>query len=118
MFPVFPEMQETLDRIRRINPDGEYILSYHGSRIRAEKIRKKLKNTCESCGIDYRSPHKLRKTFASRLAAVGIPPRIITELLGHEDYQVTQNYYIKRFATLDQKGNYLREAMKKTVPQT
>ena len=117
VFPVFPEMQETLDRIRRINPDSEYILSYHGSRIRAEKIRKKLKNTCESCGIDYRSPHKLRKTFASRLAAVGVPPRIITELLGHEDYQVTQNYYIKRFATLDQKENYLREAMKKTVPQ-
>ena len=113
VFPVFPEMQDTLDRIRRINPGGEYILSYHGSRIRAEKLRKKLRKACENCGIEYRSPHKLRKTFASRLAAEGVPPRIITELLGHEDYRVTQDYYIKRFATLDQKENYLREAMKK-----
>ncbi|MBR1757728.1 MAG: site-specific integrase [Lachnospiraceae bacterium] len=109
MFPVTMEIAAVLARLRKINPNGEYILSYRGERIRAEKLRRKLKRVCEKCDVQYRSPHKIRKSFASKLAAKGVPPRIITELLGHEDYRVTQEHYVKKYATLIQKGEYLKD---------
>ncbi len=51
-FPVLPEMQKILEEIRKKNPDGEYILSYHGSRIRAEKLRKKLKKPAKAVELN------------------------------------------------------------------
>lgn len=113
--PVLPELKEVLDRIKKLEPDAEYILSYRGVRIRAEKIRRKLRNICDSCGLEYRSPHKLRKTFASRLAAEGIPSQIIIDLLGHEDYEVTQRYYIKQYASLEQKEQYMKNVFGKAT---
>ena len=40
----------------------------------------------------YKSTHKIRKTFASKLNANGVPIDEIRTLLGHSDAQTTLSY--------------------------
>ena len=44
--------------------------------------------------IEYLSPHKCRKTFTTLLHRSGISPVIITDLVGHVDFETTDKYYI------------------------
>lgn len=46
----------------------------------------------EKCSIRKLNPHCCRHTFATLMASSGIQPAIITETMGHEDYQTTLNY--------------------------
>lgn len=39
------------------------------------------------------SPHKARHTFASRGAKAGISPTVLQNLMGHEKYETTADYY-------------------------
>ena len=48
---------------------------------------------CEEAGIEYKPPHKLRKTYASILAANGIPDAMRTAQMGHVDVKTTKEYY-------------------------
>lgn len=110
IIPVLSKLEKVLSDLRGMNLSEEYILFSKNNRVNAEQVRRALKRACNNSGIPYRSPHKLRKTYASYLATQGVPPKIITELMGHEDYQVTQTYYIKKYATLEQKESYLQKA--------
>ena len=38
-------------------------------------------------------PHKARHTFASRGAKAKIEPTVLKELIGHEKYETTADYY-------------------------
>ena len=43
-------------------------------------------------GVKYASTHDLRRTFAVRLHQSQIPPHLITKLMRHSDYKVTERY--------------------------
>ena len=45
-------------------------------------------------GVKYASTHDLRRTFAVRLHQSQIPPHLITKLMRHSDYKVTERYDI------------------------
>lgn len=44
-------------------------------------------------GIEHISPHKARHTFASRGAKAGMSPTVLQNLMGHEKYETTADYY-------------------------
>ncbi|MGH3642599.1 MAG: tyrosine-type recombinase/integrase [Mycobacterium sp.] len=44
-------------------------------------------------GIEHCTPHSLRRTFASILAEIGVPPRRAMYLLGHTDAKFTMGVY-------------------------
>ncbi len=44
-------------------------------------------------GIEKISPHKARHTFASRGAKAGIPTTVLQNIMGHEKYETTADYY-------------------------
>lgn len=58
-------------------------------------VSKKLKEICEKNGIVGISTHSLRKTFATRLYELGVPPMQLQQWLGHADVLTTERIYIK-----------------------
>lgn len=81
---------------KELNPNNEYIFVFNGNRIKAEKFRHRLKRVCESVGIDYKSPHKIRKTYATEMSEHDIPAHFLVEFMGHTNISVTQRNYEKQ----------------------
>lgn len=56
-------------------------------------FRGKFRTLCKKLGIQYKSLHSLRHTYASRLIKSKVDIRTTAELLGHSDVQTTLNTY-------------------------
>lgn len=77
--------------------------------FRSYQFRNRLNSVCNKLGIERVSPHKLRKTYASRLFANGIDERIICTQMGHTDIRTTKQFYIKDDTTLEERMEVLRK---------
>lgn len=67
-----------------------------GKRFSAAGIEKLLKGYCQAVGItnpDKTRPHALRRTFACQLLEDGVDIKMVAELLGHKNIEVTHKYY-------------------------
>lgn len=56
-------------------------------------FRTRFASLCKKLGIQYKSVHSLRHTYASRLIKSKVDIRTTAELLGHSDVQTTLNTY-------------------------
>ena len=75
---------------------GPLFLSRNGDRITTGSVEKLLKNYCRTAGIthpDKTRPHALRRTFACRLLEDGVDIKMVAELMGHKNIEVTHRYY-------------------------
>lgn len=45
-------------------------------------------------GVERKTPHATRHTYASRARKAGMPPEILQKILGHADYNTTANIYV------------------------
>ncbi len=71
-------------------------ISRNRKRILPQTVEKNLKNYCRAAGItdpDKMHPHALRRTFACNLIADGIDIKMVAELMGHKNIEVTHRYY-------------------------
>lgn len=50
-----------------MNMKGEYLFQENKKRIRANALRRALYRICDKVGIPRRSPHSIRRTYASTL---------------------------------------------------
>ena len=67
-----------------------------GKRMTAQGVEKNLKKYCKVVGItdpDKTRPHALRRTFACNLIADGVDIKMVAELMGHKNIEVTHRYY-------------------------
>lgn len=85
-----------IDALRRLNPDGEYVFMLGGSRTRTIYFRKAMEKACDAVGIKRRSPHKIRKTYASILLDNNIGEKMVIENMGHTNIETTNNSYARR----------------------
>ena len=92
-----------LNEIRLRTSFNEYVFEYN-----TWHFRNRLTAICKILGIEHISPHKLRKTYASRLYASGVDERFICTQLGHTNITCTKQYYIKDTLTHDEKKAQLR----------
>lgn len=83
---------KALALLEKIEHQGEYIFMRNGSRLTSRQIAYVLEKYAERQGMRTKSTHKMRKTYASMLAANGVPLDAIRELLGHSDLQTTLGY--------------------------
>lgn len=85
---------EILEKVREINPDGEFIFMYKGKQLYTQTFNEHLRKYCEEVGIDPkgRGSHSIRFTVASILYLSGTPIQEIQRLLGHTTLSMTLHY--------------------------
>lgn len=83
---------KALNILSKIKHDGEYIFMRDGARITSRQINYVLEKYAERNGVRTKSSHKMRKTYASKLNANGVPLDCIREQLGHSNLQTTLGY--------------------------
>ncbi len=86
-------------QIRRgmaVKDKNALFIGRNGTRLTVAAVEKLLKNYCHTAGImhpDKTRPHALRRTFACNLLEDGIDIKMVAELMGHKNIQVTHKYY-------------------------
>lgn len=73
-------------------------------------IQRRFKEILIACGIKVRKFHALRDTFATNCARAGMDIKVLAEILGHSNTNVTLQYYI--YVDFE----YKAENMKKLPP--
>lgn len=74
---------------------GPLLLSgYTGQRIANNFRKRDYYPLLDRLGIERRTPHATRHTYASRARKDGMPPEILQKILGHSDYSTTANIYV------------------------
>lgn len=64
----------------------------YASNVRA--LSDDLRRFCEKSGLRNIPSHLIRKAFATNLASCGVPGNVIADILGHESYSTTDEFYI------------------------
>ncbi len=96
-----------LQSLRRLNPFGEYVFEKNGKPITDASVRDKLKYICGKLNIPYRSPHKIRKSYATLLIESGMSAKMIQKQMGHADISTTMKYYYQDIGDKEAKRNAL-----------
>ena len=74
---------------------GPLLLSgYTGDKVTANFRRRNYYPLLDKLGIEHKTPHATRHTYASRARKAGMPPEILQKILGHADYSTTANIYV------------------------
>ena len=84
---------ETVQLIEACSGDGEYLFEERGKRIRSHAFRRKLMRICEKLCVEYKSNHKIRKTYGTMLLDNHVDDSIVAEQMGHTDVATTRKYY-------------------------
>ncbi len=88
-------MEERL-KMENVKDEDALFISRNGKRITAQAVEKNLKSYCITAGItdpDKMRPHALRRTFACNMIADGVDIKMVAELMGHKNIEVTHRYY-------------------------
>lgn len=72
--------------------DGWLLLSAFGNRWEHQSFTSVFRRHVKNCNLDGVTPHTLRHTFATMLAAAGVPIAEIRDLLGHKEIKTTSQY--------------------------
>jgi len=82
--------------MENIKDKDAFFISRQGKRMTASSVEKMLKKYCLMAGItdsDKARPHALRRTFACRLLEDGVDIKMVAELMGHKNIEVTHKFY-------------------------
>ena len=83
---------KALEILNKIPHEDSYIFVRDGNRINARQVAYVLEKYAERRGKKTKSTHKMRKTYASKLNANGVPLDAIREQLGHSSLSTTLGY--------------------------
>ena len=81
--------------------DGETIFCdiATGEQISTDRFRRTIfPRVLEAVGVRQLTPHATRRTFATRASAAGMLPQDITRIMGHTDFRIDEEHYIKQQA--------------------
>lgn len=95
-------------RLLAMNPFGEWLfMRDDGRRCTAEAFRIRLYAVCEKVGVARKSPHKIRKTYGTKLYDADLPKSLICDQMGHTDISCLEKYYYFNRADDKQKAAWL-----------
>lgn len=102
---------ETLNKILLHSSNSEYLFSENGKRIRSNGFRRKLTRVCEKLDIEYKSNHKIRKTYGTMLIDGGVDDSLVAEQMGHTDVATTRKYYYFSNKSEEKKRDQISKAI-------
>lgn len=100
---------EIIHEIRRINPFGEWLFMDRGKRLTQNCFRQRLYRECDKAGVPRRSPHKIRKTYGTKLYDSDLPASFICNQMGHTDIRCLEKYYYFNRMTKEDKLDALNK---------
>ncbi len=93
IIPIRPEGKQYFAYFAK-KATGELLLSgYDGQKVPANFRRRDYYPLLDRLGIERKTPHATRHTYASRAVKEGLPPEMLQKILGHADYSTTANIY-------------------------
>lgn len=81
------------DRGREYQSTGYVFVTRAGTPYRLDNLRRPMGRICQAAGVPVLTPHKLRHTYASVMAAGGVSVEVLSKRLGHKDPSVTRGIY-------------------------
>lgn len=87
---------EERNKMDNVKEKEAFFISRQGKRMTVSSVEKMLKKYCLLAGItdpDKSRPHALRRTFACRLLEDGVDIKMVAELMGHKNIEVTHKFY-------------------------
>lgn len=87
---------EQRNQLPNVRGERALFVSRLGKRMSVAAVEKNLKKYCHTVGIvhpDKTRPHALRRTFACRLLEDGVDIKMVAELMGHKNIEVTHKFY-------------------------
>ncbi len=108
--PIPKDYMWIIDEMKKRNPDSPFIFMYRGKRIKGKGFRNQLYKLCDVLKFERRkSPHKMRKTYASILIDDKVPDADIIKIMGHIKFETTQKHYHRDI------GNHTEEKLASVV---
>lgn len=104
MYHIVPHTKTYADREIYLSKEARAVLGYlddstefvfsrpSTGRVTSRQITYQLEHYAEKYGFTVKRSHKLRKTFATRLAAQKVELETIRNILGHQDLKTTLSY--------------------------
>ena len=80
-------------KLKNLNPFGEFLLQENGERIKSYVFRNRLYLNCKKVNAVRKSPHKIRKTYGSKIYDSNIEESIICGQMGHTDISCLKKHY-------------------------
>ena len=94
VIPIRPEGRSYF-RYFAVCATGPLLLSgYTGDKVVANFRRRNYYPLLDKLGIERKTPHATRHTYASRARKAGMAPEVLQKILGHADYSTTANIYV------------------------
>ena len=82
--PLSKKAKKILEEVKKLSPESEYLFTQaNGERMTSRSFNYWLEKYCRDAGITFKSSHCIRRTFASRLYAQGMPLEEISVYMGH-----------------------------------
>lgn len=78
----------------KINNDEYYIFTNSTKPKDPRSFEKYFANVLKKCNIRNLNFHSLRHTFATRSREAGVDIKVLSEILGHSSYHITQEIYV------------------------
>lgn len=93
-----------LEYLDKLSPDSDYVfVDETGKRMTTNVIRRRLLRVCKHLGIAPKSPHKIRKTYASILIDAGLDNNLVIKQMGHTNISMTESHYHRDRKDLESK---------------
>lgn len=101
---ALPESARTIfKQLWLMNPKGEYIFMENGERLKTFSFRNRLRTVCKKTHCVSKSPHKIRKTYASILDENHMDEKFLISQMGHTDFKCTEEHYLRNRKSMDTK---------------
>lgn len=92
--PINKQTQEALDYFKSLGYSSPYVMANSDKGVLSYRnLHRALTNILEHNHINHGSIHSLRHTFATRLFRNGVDVKVISEILGHSDINITYDIY-------------------------